>query len=79
MNDEIARTHTTARDVDDPSLPSVVDLVQHDIEVRRQQGLEKYKVPLRPFDGNDFLVEAYQEAIDMVVYLRAALWERDRR
>lgn len=66
-----------AREKEDPTLPVIHDLVAKDIEERRAFGIEKYKVPLQPFDGADNLKEAYQEALDLVIYLRSLIFERD--
>jgi hypothetical protein len=41
-------------------------------ETRRRQGLERYGVPLQRDNGRDHLVDALQEAVDLVVYLEAA-------
>ena len=58
-------------------LPAVWDLVISDMQERDQEGLEKYEVRLQPFNGRDVLVDAYEEALDLCVYLRQAIWERD--
>ena len=39
-------------------------------------GREKYHTPLQPFNGRDPLIDAYQEALDLAVYLRQAIYER---
>jgi len=57
--------------------PSVYDLVTADLADRYKLGLERYGMPLRPFNGRDSLIDAYQEAIDLVMYLRQAIYERD--
>lgn len=57
--------------------PAVWDLVQHDINARDLFGLSKYGTRLQPHNGRDALTDAYQEALDLVVYLRQALYERD--
>jgi hypothetical protein len=44
---------------------------------RDQAGLAKYGTRLQPFNGRDALVDAYQEALDLVVYLRQRIAERD--
>lgn len=36
-------------------------LVLKDMEERRQHGIEKYGVPVQPFNGTDPLIDAYQE------------------
>lgn len=53
-------------------------LVLQDMEERRRHGIEKYGVPVQPFNGRDPLVDAYQEALDLCVYLRQAIEERNR-
>ena len=53
------------------------DLVVKDMQERNSVGTEKYGTPLQPFNGRDVLVDAYQEALDLVVYLRTAIYERD--
>lgn len=50
---------------------SVID----DMKYRRQQGIEKYGVTLSPFNGRKSLVDAYQEALDLCVYLKQKLIE----
>lgn len=59
----------------------IVDLVQADLAVRKRVGMERYGVPLRttpgPEDYRDFLWEAYEEALDLTVYLRKLLSSRD--
>jgi hypothetical protein len=58
-------------------LPAIQRLVLADIELRWQQGIAKYGTALQPFNGRDALVDAYQEALDLVQYLRQAIYERD--
>ena len=42
---------------------------------RRQQGIERYGVPLQRDNGRDHLMDALQEALDLMAYLRAGnLW-----
>ena len=53
------------------------DLVIQDMRDRDRFGLEKYSTRLQPFNGRDALIDAYQEALDLVVYLRTAIYERD--
>lgn len=60
-------------------LPAVWDLVVADMTVRDQAGLKKYGTRLQPDNGRDVLRDAYEEALDLAVYLRQALFERDRR
>lgn len=59
--------------------PAVWDLVEADMRERDQIGAQKYGTRLQPHNGRDALVDAYQEALDLVVYLRQAIYERDGR
>jgi len=59
--------------------PAVWDLVLHDIKERDEVGTSKYGTRLQPFNGRDVLKDAYQEALDLVVYLRQAIYERDNQ
>jgi len=56
--------------------PAIWDLVKKDIADRDQVGVERYGTRLQPFNGRDALIDAYQEALDLVVYLRQALYEK---
>lgn len=55
----------------------VADLVMVDIQARVEAGLQKYGTKLQTHNGRDALMDAYQEAIDLVMYLRQAMAERD--
>lgn len=57
--------------------PPVWALVAADMNDRDAEGRRKYGVPLRPWNGRDALIDAYQEALDLCVYLRQAIYERD--
>lgn len=59
--------------------PAIQDLVTADIAIRKDQGIAKYGTALQPFNGRDALVDSYQEALDLVQYLRQAIYERDGR
>lgn len=83
------KTKTVARTEEDPSLPRVVDsllatfpstqsidpLIIEDLRLRGLYGVEKYGVPLQPFDGTNPLVETYQELMDALVYISQGLLE----
>lgn len=47
-----------------------------DIQERQQVGLERYGTPLQTHNGRDALTDAYQEALDLVVYLKQAILEK---
>jgi len=57
--------------------PEVWALVQKDMEARNEFGKMKYGTPLQPNNGRDVLQDAYEEALDLCVYLRQAIYERD--
>jgi hypothetical protein len=50
-------------------------LVMKDMEERRVGGIQKYGQPVMPFNGRKALIDAYQECLDMAVYLRQAIEE----
>jgi hypothetical protein len=56
--------------------PAVWDLVIEDMQARNFVGVQKYGTPLQPFNGRDVLLDAYEEAMDLTVYLKQALIER---
>ena len=56
-------------------LPHVVA----DMEARDQFGRAKYGTPLQPHNGRDALADAYQEALDLAVYLRQVVHEEQAR
>jgi hypothetical protein len=55
----------------------VTGMVLYDLTKRRMQGIEQYGTPLMTHNGRDALVDAYQEALDLCLYLRQAIAERD--
>jgi hypothetical protein len=58
-------------------MPGVWTLVMVDMAQRDIEGAKKYGTRLQPFNGRDALIDAYQEALDLVVYLRQAIYERE--
>lgn len=54
----------------------VWDAVIADMRARDGFGRAKYGTPLQAGNGRDALVDAYQEALDLVVYLKQAILER---
>lgn len=59
--------------------PVVWDLVMADMRERDAVGRARYGTPLQPHNGRDALVDAYQECLDLCVYLRQVIYERDGR
>lgn len=50
-----------------------------DCHERDRLGRERYGTPLQPFNGRDPLIDAYQEAQDLVAYLAQCAMEEDGR
>lgn len=57
----------------------VWEAVIEDMQARDRFGREKYGTPLQCLNGRDPLVDAYQECLDMAVYLKQAILERAAR
>lgn len=57
--------------------PAIWDLVIADMHARDKLGEERYGTRLRANNGRDVLKDAYEEALDLAVYLRQAIAERD--
>lgn len=57
----------------------ILDLVMKDFDDRADAGKRKYGTFLRAHNGRDALMDAYQEAVDLCMYLRQVIYERDRR
>lgn len=55
----------------------VLNKVMRDFYERGRAGQLKYGTYLETFNGRDALMDAYQEAIDLVMYLKQILMERD--
>lgn len=55
--------------------PFVQDLVIADIEARKQHGIRKYGTALQSGNGRNMLLDAYEEALDLAIYLRGMLDE----
>jgi hypothetical protein len=60
------------------TMPAIWPLVIKDMCDRHQIGCEKYGTPLQANNGRRPLVDAYQELLDLVVYLRQELVEREQ-
>ncbi len=57
------------------SSPSMHDLVSEDMQKRKQFGLGKYGTLLQAGNGRHALQDAYDEVLDLAVYLRQAIEE----
>ena len=56
--------------------PAAWSLVIADMAQRDVMGSAKYGTRLQPGNGRDSLQDAYEEALDLAVYLRTAIYER---
>ncbi len=54
---------------------SIWKLVIKDMEAREAFGIQTYGKPVTVFNGRDALQDAYEEALDLAVYLRQAIEE----
>jgi len=52
-----------------------LDTLASDMRARDELGQERYNTSLQPHNGRNSLVDAYQEALDLCVYLRVAIYE----
>lgn len=57
--------------------PDVQSMVIADIKARRDIGVQRYGTHLASFNGRDGLRDAYEEAMDLTVYLRQVIEERN--
>lgn len=57
--------------------PAIWDLVMDEMKIRDKIGRERYHTRLQGNNGRDALRDALDEALDLVVYLRQAIYERD--
>ena len=57
------------------SIP-IVDLVMQDLQERKELGIKRYGTPLQAHNGRNSLVDAYQEALDLCIYLRQVIEEQ---
>lgn len=47
-----------------------------DINERRKIGVQRYGSELRPFNGRDALRDAYEEVLDLAMYLKQMMIEQ---
>lgn len=53
----------------------VQDMVVEDILERKEHGIRKYGTPVQANNGRSMILDAYEEILDLAVYLRAAMEE----
>ena len=59
--------------------PSIHDLVIKDMVSRKAMGLNKYGTILQAGNGRNALKDAYEEVLDLAMYLKQALEEREHQ
>lgn len=59
-----------------PGKTKILDLVLSDLQERAEQGHKKYGCYLQSHNGRDALQDAYEEALDLAMYLRQAIEEK---
>ena len=57
---------------------NIFELVHEDLSKREAKGAGTYGGTLMADDGRDMLQEAYEEALDLAVYLRCEIEKRDQ-
>jgi hypothetical protein len=57
--------------------PDIQGIVINDLTYRYELGKKRYGTGLQAHNGRDMLQDAYEEALDLAVYLRGAMYERD--
>ena len=55
--------------------PRVIDLVAEDLRIRAEEGRKKYGCYLYANNGREALIDAYQEVLDLAMYLRQRIKE----
>lgn len=55
---------------------SIQELVRKDLLHREQLGIQRYGTPLYPYNGRDAIIDAYEECLDLAIYLRQYILER---
>jgi len=57
--------------------PILQKMVIEDMAKRLELGIERYGTGLQAYNGRDMLQDAYEEALDLCVYLKGIMYERD--
>jgi hypothetical protein len=76
-NDETASWDYVIRDIYKCGLDNHRVLIE-DIQRRDEMGARKYGTRLQPYNGRDTLRDAYEESLDLTVYLMTAFREGEQ-
>lgn len=60
-----------------PGKSNVLPEIIKDLEARTAVGVKKYGTQLQTHNGRDALMDAYQEALDLVQYLKQEIMQRE--
>lgn len=71
------RDAATPQPAPEPGQQVVIDYVIADLVARAEVGMRKHGTPLATCNGRDALMDAYQEALDLCMYLKQAILERN--
>jgi hypothetical protein len=80
---QITMPERAGREDDSQPLPTASDapvaheMVIEDLRERLRIGIKRYGQPLQAHNGRDSLQDAYEECLDLCVYLKNAIYERD--
>lgn len=78
MTDESTKNYAIHKEpIPVPGTTPIAVLVIRDIGERMAYGIKTYGRPLEAHNGRDALADAYQEALDLAIYLRQCIFERD--
>lgn len=55
----------------------ITELTIRDLKERSRVGEKKYGEVLKPFNGRDSLIDAYQEILDLACYIRQLIYEEN--
>jgi len=56
----------------------IFEQVKQDIEQRAEKGIKKYGERVKFYNGRDALQDAYEEALDLAMYLKQAIIEKEK-
>jgi hypothetical protein len=63
------------QDLPHPGVNEISPLLIRDMEEKAARGAKKYGLPLESFNGRDAVKDAYQEVLDLAMYLRQTVEE----
>ncbi len=56
---------------------TILEMIREDLQKREDKGVATYGCKLVAHNGRDALIDAYEEALDLCMYLRQVIAERD--